>query len=769
MAEPGGREFPRELTGRIGKYQILRPLGRGAMGHVYVAHDTVLDRDVALKVMVAQIADDPELKQRFEREARAIAKMTHPNVVTVFDLGNHTDGSPYIAMELLRGLDLQKAMRQTPLPLERKVAIIVQVLAGLGQAHQAGIVHRDIKPANIFIREDGSVKIMDFGVARLTTASLTGTGNIVGTADYMSPEQVQGAKVDGRSDLFSVGCLLFELLAGRRPFHAESLMAIFYKITHEEADFSLIPAGPAEGLPPVLRKALSRDAAERYQTASEFASDLRSWLRTHAPAADAALAEAGPTVVNGPASLTPTGVTVDLAQPRTGPIGRRTAAATRATGPTVHEPSASRPGVRRTPLPARRARRGRHGLAPWLALASLLVIAGAGAFLWWNRASLASWSRTSLAPRGPSPSAAPSPLAPAASASPLTAPPVTAATLAPPPVTAAPQPTFAPAEGRATASLRSARTAFEAGRYDRAVGAAQQALRDDPGSATARQLLEQASVGARALTRVASGGAALARGDLAEAEREAALALAEAPWDRSAVELRSRVEAAKDEARQEGEAKAQQEKTARVNSLLSRGASAMEARQFDAAVVAYNQVLEIDPGNVAALTGKSNAVTAKTVAEAASAGRASAAPVHGFVAGRTEAKGREASTGLVGFEESGIPVKRATQAAELPGKIRFETIPAAPQPGEKFSVSAFLVNEGSQPIGLASMLVATTVDGRTQKGRVPLLSTTVAPRDRALVFQTRDQLLREGTRSWTIEVSLFTAAGETYSSTLAWK
>ena len=134
-------------------------------------------------------------------------------------------------------------MRQMPpLPLERKVAIIVQVLAGLAHAHEAGIVHRDIKPANIFIQEDGTVKIMDFGVARLTTASITGTGNIVGTADYMSPEQVQGAKVDGRSDLFSVGCLLFELLAGRRPFHAESLMAIFYKITHEERGLRPDPA-----------------------------------------------------------------------------------------------------------------------------------------------------------------------------------------------------------------------------------------------------------------------------------------------------------------------------------------------------------------------------------------------------------------------------------------------------------------------------------------------------------------------------------------------
>jgi serine/threonine-protein kinase len=206
--------------------------------------------------------------------------MTHPNVVNVFDLGSHTDGSPFIAMELLKGQDLQKAVRQgVPMPLERKVAIIIQVLTGLAHAHQAGIVHRDIKPANVFLNHDGTVKIMDFGVARLTTASMTGTGNIVGTADYMSPEQVRGAKVDGRSDIFSVGCMLYELLAGRRPFHADNLMAIFYKITHDEADFELIPGGPEhDALLPIVRKALAKELEDRYQSAYDFAGDLREYL-----------------------------------------------------------------------------------------------------------------------------------------------------------------------------------------------------------------------------------------------------------------------------------------------------------------------------------------------------------------------------------------------------------------------------------------------------------------------------------------------------------
>src|SRR3954463_10491725 len=280
--EPNASAGPiKELSGRIGKYDILKPLGKGAMGMGYLAHDPILERDVALKVMVSHIADDPELKTRFEREAKAVAKMTHPNVVQVFDLGNHSDGSPFIAMELLKGMDLQKAIPPPPpMSLERKVAIIVQVLQGLAHAHQAGIVHRDIKPANIFINQDGSVKIMDFGVARLTTASMTGTGNIVGTADYMSPEQVKGAKVDGRSDLFSVGCMLYELMAGRRPFHSDNLMAIFYKITHEEPNFDLIPEGADyDLLMPVLKKSLAKNLEDRYQSAYDFAVDLREFLK----------------------------------------------------------------------------------------------------------------------------------------------------------------------------------------------------------------------------------------------------------------------------------------------------------------------------------------------------------------------------------------------------------------------------------------------------------------------------------------------------------
>jgi hypothetical protein len=276
---------------RIGRYELVEALGKGAMGVVYHAHDPLLDRDVALKLMLPQIADEPDQKHRFEREARAVARLMHPNVVTLFDLGYHTDGSPYIAMELLRGEDLLRSMREGRVfTLQEKVSMIVQVLDGLSHAHQAGIVHRDIKPANIFLNQDGTTKIMDFGVARFTAGVATGTGAVVGTVEYMSPEQVQGEHVDGRSDVFSTACVLCELITGRRPFHADSLVAILYKIANEQPQLALPSGRDHERLRPLLLRALARDPAERYLNAAEFATELRAYVRgmgAEAPAPEA--------------------------------------------------------------------------------------------------------------------------------------------------------------------------------------------------------------------------------------------------------------------------------------------------------------------------------------------------------------------------------------------------------------------------------------------------------------------------------------------------
>jgi serine/threonine-protein kinase len=776
MAEPNDPNKPvvKDLTGRIGKYEILHSVGKGAMGQVYKAHDTVLDRDVALKVMVAQIADDPELKQRFEREAKAVAKMNHPNVVAVFDLGNHSDGSPYIAMEFLKGQDLQKASRQTPpLVLERKVAIIVQVLAGLAHAHQAGIVHRDIKPANIYIQEDGSVKIMDFGVAHVSAASMTGTGNVMGTADYMSPEQVQGKKVDGRSDLFAVGCMLFELAAGRRPFHADNLMAIFYKITHEEANFDLIPQGAEyDALMPILKKALAKKIDERYQTAYEFAVDLREWLRAYATTAssqnvlEALVDLEAPThpplpMTEAPGmTFTPEGgATVDLG--RRGPR-RATIAPTRVGGRTVPGVGPTmRPGATRVVaappvprVPARPQAAAKAGVPAWL-LVVLAGVVGAVGWLVWKSQQAPSTPPTTLAVATPAP---PPPT-------------TTLATPAPPPVTAAPAPTFEEAGGKAAAQIRAAQAAFKAGSYDRAVAAAQEALRADEANATAKSILEKAMVGQRAAGHVKAGEAALARGDVAAAESSLAEAMKAAPWDPGAVELSRRIDAAKVQAQREADTRAQQQRTAQVTGLLNEATTALEGKRYEAAIAAYTRVLELDPTNQVAQNGKGNALTLKGMAEAAAAGpRAGGGPVRSFVAGRTEAKGTE-QAGLVGFEDSaGVNVKKGTTAADLPGRILFEASPVSPKPGERFRVSAVLLNEGSQAIQLATMNVATVENGKRTAGPIPLSVTTAAPGQRTPIYQTPPDLIwKEGTESWRMEIVLRTAKGETYSNSISWK
>jgi len=791
MSEPSDAANPgrAELNGVIGgKYAIVRLLGKGAMGQVYLAHDQVLDRDVALKVMAHQISDDPELKARFEREARAAAKLTHPNVVTVFDLGTHTDSSPYIAMEFLRGKDLQKAVRQQGgMTLERKVSVIVQVLAGLAHAHRAGIVHRDIKPANVYILEDdkgalsGPVKILDFGVARVAAASMTGTGNIVGTADYMSPEQVKGDKVDGRSDIFSVGCLLYELVTGRRPFHSDNLMAIFYKITHDPPNFDLVPSGPEyDALLPILKKALDRSLEERYQTAYAFAVDLREWLRSHATTdssqqvIEALVDLEAPTHIPEPmteapgATVVPVegrelgGATVDLGPGRRAP-GRGTLGATRMPARAVAGGAVARGGVRGAttapPISRPRARRApeRRSALPWVLLSVVVAGAAVGGYLYWQSSSQ------------PAP-----PVTLAAAPEATAPPPTTLATPTPPPVTAAPQPRFEEAAGKAAASVHAAQAAFRKGDYDRAVAAAQQALREDADNAQAKDVLSRALDGQKAAARVVAGEAALQRGDFDTAEREARAALALAAWDTRAADLRSRIDAARLRAQQEAQAQAQTRRAARVNGLLNGATDALAAKRYDDAIAAYDQVLTLDPGNVVAQTGKTNAITARQVAEMSTGGggAATAAPAHAFVMGASVAKGSQASSGDIpsGFDSSPeVNVKRGSQAAALPAKLLLEATPPAPKPGDRYSVSAYLLNEGSQAIELERLVVTTTIDGRKQQGPVRPAASVAAPRQKTLVFQLPGQVWKDDTTSWSMEIVLWTSNRESYRNSLTWK
>ncbi|HSV56926.1 MAG TPA: serine/threonine-protein kinase, partial [Magnetospirillaceae bacterium] len=262
--------------------EILKELGRGAMGTVYLGKDPRINREVAIKTLRYEEVDTEQLeevKKRFFREAEAAGKLSHPNIVTIFDVGEDYEIA-YMAMELLDGTDLAKySRRDHRLPLEEILRVASCVASALDYAHANGIVHRDIKPANIMMLNNREVKVADFGIARVMATSKTQTGVVMGTPSYMSPEQIAGKKVDGRSDLFSLGVVLYELIAGEKPFGGESIATLMYNITSTAPppirEFS--PEIP-DRLAAILEKLLAKDVEARYQTGKELADDLHACL-----------------------------------------------------------------------------------------------------------------------------------------------------------------------------------------------------------------------------------------------------------------------------------------------------------------------------------------------------------------------------------------------------------------------------------------------------------------------------------------------------------
>lgn len=276
---------------KIGRYQILERVGKGGMGVLYRGVDPVLDREVAIKVMLVDFSEDTEqMRPRFYREAQAAAKLQHSNIVTIFEFAEDNN-TPYIVMEFLAGTPLDARMASPiPLTLDDKVNIVAQLCSALHYAHGQGVVHRDIKPANLFILPDGTVKLLDFGVAKLMTSTLTRQGDVLGSVSYMSPEQVSGSEsIDGRSDIFSVGVMLYEMLAGRKPFKGETPTATIVQILREDppALEKLVPGIPAR-LVVALKRALAKEPGDRFQTAGEFGKELQIIRRSiQASAGDA--------------------------------------------------------------------------------------------------------------------------------------------------------------------------------------------------------------------------------------------------------------------------------------------------------------------------------------------------------------------------------------------------------------------------------------------------------------------------------------------------
>ncbi len=273
---------------RLGPYEVSGLLGRGGMGEVYRAHDTRLDRTVAVKVLPPESMRNAERVQRFEQEAKAASARNHPNILTIYDFGA-TDGMYYIAMEFVEGHTLHQLIDENATPLPRALDITAQCASGLAAAHVAGIVHRDIKPDNIMVRPDGFVKILDFGLAKLAekpfitadpnaltaAGGLTAPGMVMGTWLYMSPEQARGLELDARTDVWSLGVVLYEMVTGKSPFAAQTMSDTLASILHREPDtLSACGVDAPDTLSHILAKAMAKNREERYQSIKDMELDL---------------------------------------------------------------------------------------------------------------------------------------------------------------------------------------------------------------------------------------------------------------------------------------------------------------------------------------------------------------------------------------------------------------------------------------------------------------------------------------------------------------
>lgn len=366
------------MPSRIGKYEIVRPLGQGAMGEVFLAKDPLIGREVAIKTIAAAQAQGDEARERFLREARAAGALGHPNLVTIHEFGED-QGLLYLVMEYVPGDDLHTLIFHKSLPPREMLEILAQVCDGLGYAHQRGVLHRDIKPSNIRVaRLNGRpiAKVMDFGIARVAGSDFTGTGTLLGTFGYMAPEYIQTGKPNPRSDLFAVGVILYEALTGERPFQGDTTATILYRIVHDVP--SPVDRASLDGISPavqgLLSMALAKDPQLRFQSGEEMAAALRSAMdpawrglpdfeptvasrRTSVPAPPTVQSDAPPPPARGRGAwLAGGGVALAVAAvvfiaPRWA-RGPQPAAAAQPAAPGPSEPAAPAPAATVAPPPA---------------------------------------------------------------------------------------------------------------------------------------------------------------------------------------------------------------------------------------------------------------------------------------------------------------------------------------------------------------------------------------------------------------------------------
>jgi tRNA A-37 threonylcarbamoyl transferase component Bud32 len=540
---------------RIGRYRILDVLGQGAMGVVYRGRDEGLDRDAAVKVIRGESLDD-ESRGQFQKEARAAARLQHPHIVTIYEMGEEGE-MPFMAMELLDGQDLQRSMRDGTLsdPLAA-LAVAEQVLSGLGHAHARGIVHRDMKPSNVFLHGGASVKVLDFGVARLGEG-MTMTGRIVGTPHYMSPEQVRADHVDGRTDLFSTALMFYEMVTGAKAYRPGSAVSVMFQIVHEDADLSRLPPTPrGEAVRRVLRRALARDRNQRYPDAGALGAALADAVRSY----EGATAFEPEPAIGGATMIESALPELEVAEPAAQPVppvppARAAAPLPRpvedvpeleltatydepATEPEWELPPPQLAVATREALPGNPAPPSRVTVAAAAFVATVLTgltLTAAGIWWWTSRPAravdgratpatvvseptqavsvpAATAPRTTVAQAPAAPSVAPSLAASAATAPAETAPPTVRAAAVPPAASTGPV--------DVRSRLDRADALFQSGHLGAALAEARAVLRQEPANEEAQYLVDDIVLDLAVEKHFKDARAALARGDRTAARRE---------------------------------------------------------------------------------------------------------------------------------------------------------------------------------------------------------------------------------------------------------
>ena len=755
---------------RIGKYEIVAELGRGTMGEVYRARDPVLNRFVALKTLEVRGSPGDEALDRFKREAQAAALLNHPNIVTVHDFGEE-NGLLYMAMELLEGTDLRDAIDHELLKTtDERLDVLDGVLAALDYAHSKGVVHRDVKPANIHLGPGRQVKIMDFGLARVSTsAEMTQEGIVLGTPNYMSPEQALGDRVDGRSDLFSTGAVLYELLTGHKPFEADSTPSVLFQVVHRQPPpvRRWAPKVPT-GIVAVVNRALEKDREKRFPFAGDMRAAIAIARQTVAPPAAAKAPPLPPArpARPEPPPLPPTAAptlprgTYDAAAP---PVPPRPRIPTPQSMPSPPELRASLPTPPSGPTPS-------VGRSVWL-----LPMAGAGAaVLVLAVAAVGLWLRGR-----PAPARAPSPSATSAAVSALT-------------------------QELVRKQVQLARRELENKSYTAAAAEAEGALKLAPGDADAAAVLATTRERVRELNQsIAESRRLLGAGDTVSASRELSRVLELDPRHPAAAELSARLNSVFRAQADEAAASTRQARSA----ALAAGVTAWSLRSVDAGVSqaelllarqefadatrtfleardafdrSRREALQLgaptsapappSPAPSTAELPTPAAPTPAAVPKPAAVAEGTPPPAvepaatppagRGFAAEATSVATPSAG-GVLGFDSSGVSSRRPPQFV---GRMEFEVLPPTVRPGEPFVVRIHLRNDGRRTVKIRGVSVAVVVSGQRSPAPVTPLQSEVPAQSRALVAEYSGVWAE--TPSWTLEVVVTADRNETVTSRL---